>query len=289
VRGQSGNRCRSAKFPMISETLRDRFSVGEILLRSFGIFAEDREIDFDLTPRPMLETQIVRCCTQSKEMTPPKEDFFWELDVSTRIQCLLIIAALGEEAEQLIVDVQCQNQDCRQEMELEFSIEELARMQPKEDRSGLIRVRVGEDELVFRRPTGRDQLDWLSRSYANTKAAVKSMAKTLIVGDRSEALRVWEMECLDDASMRAIGVALTAADPLVNFIVRTRCPDCGRDNTHSLDLGLLALGKLRGKQDRLLETIHALASRYHWTEDQILAIPLWRRSRFLAMIEKEKA
>ncbi|WP_437733106.1 hypothetical protein [Sorangium sp. So ce1335] len=38
----------------------------------------------------------------------------------------------------------------------------------------------------------------------------------------------------------------------------------------------------------MLHDVHRLASRYHWSEDQILRLPLPRRAAYLAIIEAEE-
>jgi len=45
---------------------------------------------------------------------------------------------------------------------------------------------------------------------------------------------------------------------------------------------------MTGRVQHMLTDVHALASRYHWSERGILALPLPRRARYLALIEAEE-
>jgi hypothetical protein len=78
-------------------------------------------------------------------------------------------------------------------------------------------------------------------------------------------------------------------DPLVNFSLAVTCPHCGLPSQPEIDLGAWALQILQRVQQRLIETVHRLACRYHWTEAEILALPEWRRDRYLALIDREGA
>ena len=66
--------------------------------------------------------------------------------------------------------------------------------------------------------------------------------------------------------------------------VATPCPECGADNRVSID-PYFCLGRV--SQD-LFGDIHRLASHYHWSEAEILAMPRWRRQRYLALIDRSR-
>lgn len=89
-----------------------------------------------------------------------------------------------------------------------------------------------------------------------------------------EALR-WDVEAL-----AAIDAAMDAVAPAVADVLLTTCPAC--DHTQQLRFDLLPLS---GHGDDLLAQIHRLASHYHWSEPEIVALPRARRQRYLAMID----
>jgi hypothetical protein len=272
-----------APFPDIPEALRKRFSNGALFLRAFGFFPQDREIDFDLSSRPLLETDILRCCTLDASGNGMPEDFFWDLEVGTRTECMLIIATLSQGVDHFTIDLRCAHPDCGEDLELDFPIREFVDRRWKTPQEG---APTGWNEKIgtaFRRPTGRDQLQWLEQPYSDKHSVVQAMAETLAV-DGQAAFRERN---LDDGLAQSIGETLGTLDPLLHFKVPLKCPECGGEDLYAIDLGAQALGQLRRGQDRLLEMVFQLASQFHWTEEEILAIPPWRRFRYLALIEKE--
>ncbi|MGH8666102.1 MAG: hypothetical protein ACREUX_17715 [Burkholderiales bacterium] len=80
---------------------------------------------------------------------------------------------------------------------------------------------------------------------------------------------------------------LAERDPLVALSVLCPCPACGADNDIPIDLEAVALARLDHRRRSLLHEIHALASRYGWTEAEIVALPPARRAHYLALIEVE--
>ena len=75
-----------------------------------------------------------------------------------------------------------------------------------------------------------------------------------------------------------------ASDPLVDFHLTLVCPGCGQRHDYRVDLEMTALEVLRRAQLRLVDTVHVLASSYHWTEREIIALPPSRRNTYLGLI-----
>jgi len=171
---------------------------------------------------------------------------------------------------------------CLQEMELEISPDELAGIQRQMDDTDNFLIRVGDKDLPIRRPTGWDQLNWSKVSLDDEDVAARTMIRTLLL----EQAAVEE----DDPNewVRAIDRAMEELDPLVNFILLVSCPGCGTENRYEVDLQELALDLLRQDQQGLMESVHRLVLHYHWSEEQIFALPPWRLSRYLALIEREE-
>ncbi len=272
---------RQVPFPDIPGELE---SVGDLWLRPFGLLAEDCKIDFTQTLRPELETQILECCTHNSEGKTPNPEFFWNLDIGKRIECLAIVAALGEVSEELTVDVRCRNPDCREEMELELTREDLASLQKRTEGKGAIEIEFGDRQFSLHRPTGADQVEWLRQSFVDETAAIQTMIESLLPLEQREAFeQVWKNR---QDWMQSLNQVMEEMDPLVSFRLQLICPFCGMEDLYQVDLGELALRRLRQAQEQLLETVYRLASHFHWNEAEILALPLWRRERYLKLIER---
>lgn len=162
-----------------------------------------------------------------------------------------------------------------------LSLQEISGLSSKNSRDDTIEVSATAGPLSFRLPRGRDQLAWLQQSFADEMVAARAMLETLAISENASELK----ESLRDDEVRGIGKALADSDPLVDFKLHATCPECQEDGIHRLDLGVLAFEHLSQSQTRLLNVVHMLASRYHWTETQILTVPPWRRNHYLSLLE----
>jgi hypothetical protein len=75
--------------------------------------------------------------------------------------------------------------------------------------------------------------------------------------------------------------ALEAAAPEVALAVLARCPLCDAENELAVDPYATVLAP----DDGVFDDIHRLASGYHWSEADILALTRARRQRYLRLLE----
>ena len=136
--------------------------------------------------------------------------------------------------------------------------------------------------VALRRPTGRDQLDWLNAGFEDEAAVTRAMLDALI-DDGHERGAIADA-LLSDEALDRIERAMEESDPLISFAVMAACPACGTENEIKVDLEDLALRRLHQAQQALLASVHRLAAHYHWTEREILATPHWRRVHYLRLI-----
>lgn len=88
---------------------------------------------------------------------------------------------------------------------------------------------------------------------------------------------------LDAAEIEAGAQALALADPHADIQLATTCPTCGAAQTLGFDIGSSLWEDLTRLARRLMREVHHLASRYGWTEEQILSIPTGRRREYILM------
>jgi hypothetical protein len=265
---------RWAPFPPIPAALAQAFDLRDLRLRRFGTTADDFAVDFDASP-PHVVTAILAQCTE-RSQGPLPEHFLWALGVGARIACLLQLVAL-EGGDTLAASSRCANAACNESMEIDLSIAELLALQ--QDRAeGPIEVEVDGARLLLRRPTGLDQLELRKLFFADQRAARRGVMRALVVEGTFEPT---------EDQLGVIESALDDGDPLVDFSLTVECPGCRQSSRQTVDLARLALRRLRRAQNGLIETVHLLASRYHWSETQILSIPPWRRAHYLALIDRE--
>lgn len=267
-------------FPAVPEALKNRHSIAELALRPFGIYERDLSVDFNALPRPFLVTEILDCCTRDARGQSVGREFFWELTVGTRIECLLRLV-LGS-TEEIPLALHCPA--CGGELEIELTTSEISELQQQADDDDVV---VNDGRVRLRRPTGNDQLVWLGQGLASEADALRQMIATLIV-EGSERRLFGKGFLGEGAELEEIGRVMDEHDPLVNFSVQVQCPDCGREHMCEVDLEELSLNRLRQAQFQLLATVHRLARYYHWSEEEIFKVPYWRRDHYLNLVEREK-
>lgn len=272
-------------FPAFPESVSATHAVSDLSLRRFGLYESDLSVDFDRTPRPFLVTQLLECCTTSGRQETVDPNDLWQLPVGKRIECLFALHLLGAESETTLT-FRCPNTTCAEESEITLSLEEVAALQKDAYSSDRVDVPVGNEILFLRRPTGSDQLTWLNGTFADGAAARREMVRTLLLDKNGDADARGNLP--PDEWLDRVEEAMDEHDPLINFKVRVNCPACQSTNLVTIDLEELSLRGLRNAQRRLLASIHRLAAHYHWSEQQIFAVPTWRRAQYLSLIANER-
>jgi hypothetical protein len=247
-------------------------SAGGVGLRRFGIFEGDLCLDFASANRAALVTRLLESCAVDPAGILP-DSFFRELSVGKRVECLLVLAA-GEPGAALGFPFKCAG--CGQEIELELTLREISEMQGEADLIEMVGVDIGGRRMEFRKPTGRDQEMWGKMIFSDERDAAAGMIGTL-------AALPGSFEALQPDELSAVEEGLDEADPLVNFSCRVSCGECGELNEHETDLTETALGLLNRARNQLVITVHRLASHYHWSEQEIFAVPDWRRQQYLEL------
>jgi hypothetical protein len=238
-------------------------------LRAFGR-AEDLELDFGDHDRPRLVTALLVACSDLAE-----PDVWWAQPVGSRIAALLRLLASTEHIDRLTVPSRCPQPACRESFELDLPVGGL--LERASDAGPVPVALAGERSVWMRRPTGNDLRVWRALRPGSRAQAIAAMVEALV-----------QAGPVMPGDEPALADALAAVDPLVGLTVSCRCPACEAPTEVPVDLEGLVLGRLGACQRALLREVHQLASRYGWTEAEVLAIPPARRARYLALIESER-
>jgi hypothetical protein len=256
-------------------------------VRRYGQGQRDLDVDFQHLSGPRLVTEILACCLEGFDRGE-----LWKLEVGQRLAAL-IRAAMEDGQTALDFHLTCRNPACGRQMDLEFTLEDLAEIESQGQAADLqvggapdpIGSKWGEDfRLNLRRPTGHDQLAWQASAAAGHPPAADDIVRRLLLDPPNRV----KGQPIPPEILQACEQALEAADPLVNFAFTVTCPYCHVVNDIPVDLQAAALLRLRQTQARLLRVVHTLAGRYHWSESEIIRLPEWRRVRYLAMVEEER-
>jgi hypothetical protein len=224
--------------------------------RRFGSHAGDLQIDLTAV-RPHVMTDALAACA----LTEVDREALWDLSVGKRIEYLLTLTGADE------FDAELRCAACGSVFEIGLTVAELLDAAAA---AGTGAIQVGDAR--FRRPAGRDQLAWLEHARTDDATLTDHIIATLALDD-------------GDCPLAQLEAAFEEADPLLRAPVTAACPECGHAEEHDTDPTGMALNHLTRAQDALLAAVDALASHYHWSEAEILALPDWRRARYLQMIQ----
>ncbi|ATB39024.1 hypothetical protein CYFUS_004463 [Cystobacter fuscus] len=157
---------------------------------------------------------------------------------------------------------------CQERFDFELNVAELP---VKEAGAGFpfVEVETGQGRVRGRVPTGADQLALAERVTADVRALLE---RCLFPADVAR---------LEEGDIALIEEALEAVSPGVVTRVGATCPGCGATQVVTLEpYSCLFM------ESTLLEEVHTLASAYHWSERDILALPLHRRRQYLRLVER---
>lgn len=244
-----------------------------LLSRPFGHAAEDMEFDFAQGDRPSLVTGLLAACAQ-----PADAGHWWARTVGERTAALLALLRLGDghaRHDVLPVLMHCAAADCGERIEIALPQAQLDELSRQAQAAQPVTLRRPDGSaLTLRRPTGDDLRAWQALPSASADSTRTAMLSQLCLAGEPTP---------EDALCAA--EALAQADPLVAFSVWCACPACGDEHEHDIDLEGLALQSLARRQRALFEEVHRLASRYGWSEREILGLGPARRARYLELIE----
>ncbi|PUA29323.1 MAG: hypothetical protein B0W54_01610 [Cellvibrio sp. 79] len=243
------------------------------LARCFAGDIADLDINFDL-PRPELVTSLLSSCLHHSDGELVNARSTWQWTVSERLQGLLAIAnaSIGNTSTAIAT---CSNELCRGTVELELELASFASA-PVIAKMDWLSPR-GE-KFFCRLPTGQDQRDW----YKHIQHSVDEswfIARLLEATPDTQLPAELPVDWID-----SLGASLADVDPLTALTLAIDCPFCAQALNVEVDLEWLLIDGLRSLQRRMIEQVHCLASHYHWSEKDIVALPQWRREKYLARL-----
>jgi hypothetical protein len=237
-----------------------------LAVRPFGVEPGDLDVEFD-GDRADAATALLARCAVGPDGAPLGSERARALAVGARLGALVAVCRRSGRRELSWV-LRCAG--CEEEFEVDLELDALAAAQSAAENAVPAAVEWEVTTYRPRRPTGDDLRRWRDREPTDAEIA---------------AALVGPVEAAPAALLAAIEAVLEAADPLVDAAVRSACPVCGEAAEMPVDLEGELLALARRDQDRLLDDVGVLAAAFHWSEQDILALPPRRRRRYLAMVE----
>jgi hypothetical protein len=251
--------------------------------RPFAAVAADLDLDCETMPKPALVTELLARCLRTGEQcdqgigdADDARAAFRQWNVVDRLQGLLAIAYASNGAETAAL-AHCS--DCRGQIELELGLPGFAA-----DSVETVECDSPDGQRIRGRlPTGADLIAWSDEAAGDESW----LAQRLVVAiDDLPPAQNWQ---LPQTWLAPIAEALQAADPLTALKLDVQCPFCACALAVEVDLESLLLTALGRRQRTVIEEVHRLASHYHWNETEIVAMPAWRRRRYLDRIQADFA
>ena len=158
---------------------------------------------------------------------------------------------------------------------MEFEVDSLAFVRNAADTAENFSRPISVKGRSFRLPSSRD-LALAAQETDSSSAAIRIVEACRL--DAAESTN-WSEEDLEE-----VGQKMAAADPLAEIVLNSLCPACGQECNPILDIAAFLWAEIEARAKRLLFDIHALASAYGWTQNEILSLSEQRRGLYLEMV-----
>lgn len=179
-------------------------------------------------------------------------------------------------------DFTCTAPGCGERVEMEFTLADyLSDVRPRRPaavsaesgRSGWFRV----SDAAFRLPTVEDQI-------AARRAEAVGEGPAGAVGARLLAARCIEVDALSRTVVGRVERAMASMAPEVSRPLDGQCPACGARLQVVFDVASFVLGEMRRAFASTAAEVDLIASAYHWSEAEILALSRPRRQSYAERI-----
>lgn len=133
-------------------------------------------------------------------------------------------------------------------------------------------VQAGDGTATFRLPNSYDLVE-AARAPDLVSAEQILLERCLLSGE------------LDEAGWQAIDAEISRLCNSSTLDLRIACTQCHNEFVTDIDILRFFWDEFVSYADSLLEDVDALAARYGWAEADILAMPEWRRRRYLELFQ----
>lgn len=211
----------------------------------------------------------------------PSRDQLLQLTAGDRERLLLALCRhlLGPEADLVVPCPSCRGL-C--EVQVRFADLMALRPAPSDDRCAL----AAEDRswtAWIRPPTGRDLEEALHGEAGSARRLLEGCLIELV----DPSGRSMPRDGLPQECEAALAEAIAALDPIAECRIGIDCPHCAATFDTLLD-GFTLLRTALGDANDLYGDVYRMARSYHWSEAEILALPLRRRRHYLAIAQAEE-
>lgn len=258
------------------------YAEGGSALRWRGLgHPHDLDVNFREHPRSAVVTRLLaHCRTDVAKRSEGCDEDAWRLTLGGRVGALAAIYALTTQALEVELTMLCPG--CGDRLAAGLPLTQLLELACEAERRRVLDIVLSDGTHIrVQRPTAEAQLRWQATRYTSIEEAERAILTSLLIGDAATPL------ALEPAQVAELDAHLEELDPLACFRAAGRCPACGADTDQAVDLEGLLLAHLERQQGALVSAVHRLASRYGWSEHEILSLPAWRRAAYVRLLDAE--
>jgi hypothetical protein len=170
---------------------------------------------------------------------------------------------------------------CQERLELTLSLADL-RAVPAAEPGETLSLNVGGYALCFRLPNSQD-LAMIAHQLDVATARQILLGRCLLAAHHDGQRQSTDQ--LPPQIVDAIVEHMARADPQADIQLSLVCPQCGHQWRAAFDIASFFWSEINAWANRILREVHILASRYGWSERDILTMSSWRRQFYLDMVD----
>lgn len=247
----------------------------------------DLDLRLDGASRAGVTTRVLRWCLRpGDDVSEVDDEDLWSLTLAGRIGALASILRASGASDGFQLTFPCPSA-CGESVAVPLALATIESMAREAEAEPIVEISLDQSEakgdtVRVRRPTGADVRAWERALDASEQVGAEdaelALAKDLIVGAGPADEEA-------PAVVATIADEMVGLDPLPAFRIVTRCPACDGEIQHDVDLEAELLFRLEARQHAVVAGVHRLARAYGWTEAEVLAVPAWRRARYLDLVD----
>jgi len=241
---------------------------------------------------------LSRCVRRLGTISPVPAALVRRLLVADRQYLLLKLRHITFGA-QVQATICCPWADCGHKVDIDFSLQDIP-VRESQEKGPTYTMELSPEAacrgehgqayraITFRLPNGEDQ-EVVSCLVADDAARAFAMLLARCI----QRVGPWEhpgdalLGRLSPLAQQEIARQMEAVAPQVELTMEGQCRECGRDFAVPFDPQECFFGELRASRDLLYREVHYLAYHYHWSEQEIMAMPRDKRRRYIEVLADE--
>jgi hypothetical protein len=168
---------------------------------------------------------------------------------------------------------------CSERVEIEPRVHDIQAPSPAGD--SVLELESGDFHVRFRVPNSEDVLSVLTNQ--SPRDGRRELIQRCLL-DARQGEHSMDVEALPVAIGDVVAQRMAEADPQADLQLAMHCPSCGHAWSARFDIAAYLWAEIETWARRILREVHALASAYGWSEEEILGLSPARRQAYLDLI-----